>query len=965
MKHKIWQMLFILLLLLLLDTIAITVTADGAMLDLAKTEEAQTIREDNDPSNRATARAATSYTTVITVTTTSDTSGDSQTATCYYDGSIYFSTPSCSFRRALVEAMARPAADRPVLIAFNIPVTDTNYSREVSGTWTIMIDADLPALTTEYLVDRDNGLTTIDGDTQPGGRTDDPKIIFLDSDDSDATNYSLEVESGQNTIRNISWRGGGMIFLKEVSGRGGYNTVDNVWIGLSDDGQELAFRDPDDKGRLATGGGVKATSDGNTIRNNAIAGAYALAIDIDGGDDNIVESNFVGTRADGTVPSVSEAIKCVRSLTYVPTSWYGGWGIGLSGSRNQIISNTIAGLHRMQTANETPPIALDIYGSDHIIQYNIIGRDGAGSDVGVCGQGMKVAGDSTEILDNTIVDSKPGFTDASNNNPTKGAIYVNDSSPTFDQITIRRNVVITSPEEVIEFGPSIPDALRLFEPAQVTQIDGTEVEGTNGDGSPCPGCLIDLYLDDRNDNQEALEWLTSATADSNGDFTATLPRSLTGSEGIRTSSTSQDYFVIGDYGPGTTTDLSELYVPGGVPDAPTALSIAGPTIGQTGVSHAFTITVYPISVTLPLTYSVDTDGGTPSPPPMSIDQRIVSPSFTWATSGTKTLWVTATNESGTVTGTHTIFITDTMPGPVAPTAVTITGPETGQPDELYTFVITVDPVDVATPIWYGVDYTDLGSPLTGFLDQRVVYLRNRTWSTTGTKVITVAAINETRVMVTDTHTIVITDAVPTSVAPVTVTITGPETGQLGVPYTFTVAVDPEGVTTPITYEIQYTDGSAPLGPFNLNQRVVDTPSITWATTGTKTIWVQATNEEGSAIGTHEIAISEEPATPQTKVILTGPASGLTNTPYTFTATISPTTASVPITYTFEASDGLGPTSEQLAHTNPIDWPNVEWTVPGTKTVTVTAQNADGTYIDTHIIEIDSGTIFLPLVIRNY
>ncbi len=857
MKHKVWQISFAVLLLLLASLVAVAVADDRTTPELVEVVELEFDLDTNDPVNRTMPSTATSYTTVITVTTTSDTSGDSQTTTCYYDGSIYNSASPCSFRRALVEAMALPPADRPVLIAFNIPLTDTNYAQEVSGAWTIMIDADIPALTTEYLLDRDNGLTTIDGDTQPGGRTDGPKIIFLDADTDDITEYSLEVESGQNTIRNISWRGGGMIFLKKVSNKGGYNTVENVWIGLSDDGQELAFRDPDDKKRLATGGGVKTTSDGNIIRNNVIVGAFARAIDIDGGDDNVVEGNFIGTRADGTVPQVSEAIKCVRSLTYVPTNWYGGWGIVLSGSENQIISNTIAGLHQMQTENETPPIALDIYGSDHLVQNNIIGRDSDESDVGVCGQGIKVAGSNTEILDNTVVESRPGFTNAMNNTPTKGSIFVNDSSPTFDQITIRRNVVITTPEEVIEFGPSIPDALKLFEPAKITQINGTAVEGTNGDGSPCPGCLIDLYLDDRDDNQEALEWLTSATADTNGDFTATLPRSLTGDEGIRTSSTSQDYFVIGDYGAGTTTDLSELYIPSGAPpDAPTALSVVGPTVGQTSVSQAFTVTVYPTSVTLPLTYSVDTDGGTPSPPPTSVDQRVLTPSFTWATPGTKTLWITATNGAGTVTGTYAIFITDTMPGPVAPTALTITGPATGQPGELYTFVITVDPTDVETPIYYVVDYTDLGSPLAGFLNRRTVYLRNRSWSTLGPKTITATAINGSYVRVTGTHTIVITDVVPAAIAPVTVDVTGPGTGQPGTPYTFTVTIDPGDVTTPITYEVQYTDGSAPIGPFNLDQRIIDTPDITWVVTGTKTVWVQASNEEGFAIGTHTIVISE-------------------------------------------------------------------------------------------------------------
>ena len=117
-----------------------------------------------------------------------------------------------------------------------------------------------------------------------------------------------------------------------------------------------------------------------------------------------------------------------------------------------------------------------------------------------------------------------------------------------------------------------------------------------------------------------------------------------------------------------------------------------------------------------------------------------------------------------------------------------------------------------------------------------------------------------------------------------------------------------------------------------------------------------------AVDMHNVVINEAAGT---EVILTGPESGMTNTPYTFTAVISPTSASVPITYTFEASDGLGPTSGTFNHTNPINWQNVLWSMPGAKTVMVTAQNAEGTYTDTHSIEIESGTVFLPLVLNDY
>jgi hypothetical protein len=198
------------------------------------------------------------------------------------------------------------------------------------------------------------------------------------------------------------------------------------------------------------------------------------------------------------------------------------------------------------------------------------------------------------------------------------------------------------------------------------------------------------------------------------------------------------------------------------------------------------------------------------------------------------------------------------------------------------------------------------------------------------------------------------------VGPSAVNIGGPTDGTVDTEYNFQISVEPISVTVPISYSIIYTDQASPWS--GILPRTFTTPGQSWSTPGTKIITVTAKNFHGTAVGTHTIVINEAAGT---KVILTGPDSGMTSMPYTFTATISPTTASVPITYTFEASDGLGPTSGTFAHTDPIYWRNVSWTTPGEKTVTVTAQNVEGTYIGTHTIEIKSGTIFLPLVQKNY
>ena len=114
-------------------------------------------------------------------------------------------------------------------------------------------------------------------------------------------------------------------------------------------------------------------------------------------------------------------------------------------------------------------------------------------------------------------------------------------------------------EDAIQFGPSVPDALRDFNPAKVTSIEGTTVSGTSGTNSLCPNCLIELYLDDTDNVVEALQLLGVTTAGSNGNWTATISAELQSGQGIRTTSTTAQYNTIPNMSAGTTTKLSELY----------------------------------------------------------------------------------------------------------------------------------------------------------------------------------------------------------------------------------------------------------------------------------------------------------------------------------------------------------------------------------------------------------------------
>lgn len=579
------------------------------------------------------------FATTITVDTSADLDPGSITKTCTYTSGVYVgANDGCTLRRAILEAAARPQADRPIAITFNLAPADVNANLEVSGTWTLPVEEELPPLRTDTILDL-NGQVTIDGATQPGGRSNGPKIIV------DTNDWSLEVESEENVIRNLAFKGGGVIFLKEDR-----NIVSGIWMGLSDDGQTIHFRTPGQLQRMA-GGGVHILSNDNLVENNTISGAFARAINIDGGDGNTVQNNQIGTRADGTVPDVPPASLCERSFSFDPQSWYGGWGIALSGSNNKILDNRIAGLHILQSANETPPIAIEIFGTGHEVRNNVIGVDSADKLAGVCGQGIKVAGSDTQILDNEIRGSRAGFED-----DAETAIMANDSSPTFGQITVRGNLVEDGPGNVYAFGPMIPVELRTFAPAKISSMAGVTITGSAGDGSPCPGCLIDLYQDDSDEIGEALVHLGSVVAGAGGDFSFILAQPLAAGTGLRTSSTTQSSGVIDSFGAGTTTRVSKLYLP------ISSISVTLPISGEIGSSYQVTVSVLPAAATAPFDYMLEaTDAQT-----QTLDgaqSPVVVATYEWAQPGLKTITVTVGNELGTVTETHQINIVDPDPDP--------------------------------------------------------------------------------------------------------------------------------------------------------------------------------------------------------------------------------------------------------------------------------------------------------------
>ncbi len=516
------------------------------------------------------------FTTTIVVTTAADPNPDSITQTCGFAGGIYTfdETEPCTLRRAMVEASARPTEDRPILIQFKIPELEIeNFNAEL-GFWTINLGANLK-------LSRENALSmlgqvTIDGAERP---IPDPVIpmpkqeevrggpaIILNTND-----FSIEIESSNNTLRNLSIRGGGTLELKADAAE---TLVENSWFGLTDDGQALAIADEDNPRGLSGSGAVSVRSNLNIIKNNVAAGFTTRAIDVTG-DENIVDANWIGTRADGTVPDVNIRIKCLRSFTFEPLNWYGGWGIGVSGDGNMITNNIIAGLHQLQSETETPPMAIEVFGTNHSIIGNAIGvdangivraEDGSVVAAGVCGGGIKAGGTANRIIANSLVNTKVFFP-ADEGSPG-GAIFITDSSPLFDQLTMQENVVVNGPGLAIEFGPSIPMTLSGFLAPIINSVVVDSVAETTtitGNAGLCEACRIDLYLDDFDGtpdaNQESLEWIGAFVVDvlpgANTDFTTVVDAVLPAGLGIRTNATTLFPAIIGNFGAGMSTKLSD------------------------------------------------------------------------------------------------------------------------------------------------------------------------------------------------------------------------------------------------------------------------------------------------------------------------------------------------------------------------------------------------------------------------
>ena len=129
--------------------------------------------------------------------------------------------------------------------------------------------------------------------------------------------------------------------------------------------------------------------------------------------------------------------------------------------------------------------------------------------------------------------------------------------------------------------------------------------------------------------------------------------------------------------------------------------------------------------------------------------------------------------------------------------------------------------------------------------------------------------------------------------------------------------------------------------------------LTWQAPLDGTYFIRIVRASGSAFGcsaAYELSVTQ--VQPPSSVVIAGPTAGFVQTGYTFTATVSPITTTLPITYVWQAT-------EQLSMTNTgslSDTVTFTWTTSGPQSIIVKAINEGGVASSTHAIAVGAGPL---------
>jgi len=239
-------------------------------------------------------------------------------------------TGAGSMRQAILDANENPAPDT---ITFQIPGT---------GVKTITVSSALPPILDPVAIDA----------TTQTGYAGTPLVELSGGGSVNAA--GLRILAGHTTVRGLAI----MRFLGqgiEIAGPGGTNQVAGNYLGLDADGDTAR---PNDLQGIwvnnSTGNLIGGTdpADRNVISGNKDTGIYII-----GGSSNLVQGNYIGTKANGSVALAN-----------------GANGISISSSARNQIGGPVAEAGNLISGNGASGIYLKDAGSvDNIVQGNRVG----------------------------------------------------------------------------------------------------------------------------------------------------------------------------------------------------------------------------------------------------------------------------------------------------------------------------------------------------------------------------------------------------------------------------------------------------------------------------------------------------------------------------------------------------------------------------------------------------------------
>jgi hypothetical protein len=254
-----------------------------------------------------------------------------------------------SLREAITNANATPGADT---IVFNIPGP---------GVKTINLPTPLPDITEQIV---------IDGTTQPGYAG--TPLIQLDGTGN--TGNGFVIKAGGSTVRGLAIgnfrSGNAAIWLFSCDN----NVIQGNYLGVDANGTTAK---PNVRGILLSISSNNTIGGTTTAARNVISASIFDGIEI-GGNENVVQGNFIGTNAAGTAEIAN-----------------GSSGITIQSSpfTNNVIGGTAAGAGNLISGNQR---GVNTSGTGTVIQGNLIGTDVTGTSKVPNGVGVSARG--TNIL---------------------------------------------------------------------------------------------------------------------------------------------------------------------------------------------------------------------------------------------------------------------------------------------------------------------------------------------------------------------------------------------------------------------------------------------------------------------------------------------------------------------------------------------------------------------------------------